>query len=295
MIRINKNLYLSILFLAFACHKEPGKLACDVIIANGWVTSPAWLVNVIDHFAYNPNPKTDDKIYPLLYSFTYNNQDYILVHLPTHDILNGKSHFYTCEGVHIMLDETIKAEVISTEEGFTIEGGGLWGELHNHAYLSHLNGFTVNASNCKLLWMQETKCDEVVITDDWITSPEWLIDAINRWSIFDTWSFPPDVIAIYPMLYTFTYNKQDYIVFYEGLHSNLFTQVQFYTCQGEHITLDETFKREMIQIQGGGITIKGAGLWGEIYNYARNKGVGIDLSNCTLLWLKLATRYPGNL
>jgi len=103
-----------------SCRKEEQKCG-EVIITNGWITSPIWMVNFIDSLVTNTElrpPFTSINVY----SIEHNKQIYFMIRgLYAGGTLFGGTHFFTCLGENIPLN--------ATGPGLPPQGTDLWVDL----------------------------------------------------------------------------------------------------------------------------------------------------------------------
>lgn len=84
-------LFLAIAFLSCQKHDNSLESVNNIIVANGKIKNPTWLVHIVDSVAhlYKPSPVTHEFPYPWVYSVSHKDQEYILV-------VDGFNSCYTC-------------------------------------------------------------------------------------------------------------------------------------------------------------------------------------------------------
>ena len=73
---------------------------------------------------------------------------------------------------------------------------------------------------------REIKCNDVVVTDSGISSPQWLVEKSDSIRMKHTFR---------PWIYSGMYNNQEYILIYDGLNSAV--THTFYNCSGYMVDL----------------------------------------------------------
>jgi len=132
-------------------------------------------------------------------------------------------------------------------------------------------------------------CDYLRIqtVQGWVTSPGWLIDAIN--SRVDTYPTAQSGWRPYPYVYTFEYAGQNYILVFDPWEGDFLARAIFFTCEGERIYVEQPAiigwndnRNRMIVIGGG--------LWGQLYNHvifraimSADRGI-VNSDVTTLVW-----------
>ena len=92
---------VSFLFIvSTACQKDNDESieSNEVVIVDGVIKSPKWLINKVDSIAHSYTPGEGGYLYPFIYSVKYENQEYIYIN----DGLNAcwicGNLFYTLSG-----------------------------------------------------------------------------------------------------------------------------------------------------------------------------------------------------
>ncbi|MCL2247311.1 MAG: hypothetical protein FWC10_09430 [Lentimicrobiaceae bacterium] len=123
---------LALMFTSTACCREEDPKCGEVTTTNGWITSPKWMVNVIDNLINDQRPI----FYIMVYSIEYNGQIYFKI---VGRSFLGSALFYgtslfTCYGEYIPLVPLPPNETDLWRDLFFSENrSGVW-----HKFLSQL-------------------------------------------------------------------------------------------------------------------------------------------------------------
>ena len=133
-------------------------------------------------------------------------------------------------------------------------------------------------------------CDHLRIqtVQGWVTSPGWLVDAIN--SKVNSYPTAQSGWRPYPYVYTFEYDAQSYILVFDPWEGNFLTRAIFFTCGGERIYVEQPAVIGWNDSRNRMIVI-GGGLWGRLYNHVISRGIMLNTDRgivhretATLVW-----------
>jgi len=204
--------FLTILFLIVACSKTDEIICSQVVVNDGRIKSPQWLVNKVDSItALNPALSRE----PWVYTVNYEDEDYIVIwdtykrtviwDISSQTAITNNLLIYNCFGKKI--------------------------DTNSDLYVDVRRSFQIS-SGTALLWKNpiDGDCNDVTIIDNWIRYPQWLVrqvDSINNLG-FEYGRAEPDVYAV-------KYNEQDYILVRNYRSSLIVFLYNFYTCSGKPV------------------------------------------------------------
>ena len=143
----------------------------------------------------------------------------------------------TIAEVRLYIDNVEHDSKIAFPYNFTISAGTLTSGTHTLKAVAKDNqGVTAEST----VIIDKNPCDEIIIADNFIQSPQWLVHAVNGMA-----HTIPSGGKLYPSVYSLKYNEQEYILVWDMVNSCWVCGNLYFTCTGDPINWSSLYEELM--------------------------------------------------